>query len=95
MRIHPSALQGLMTTIMEAHYMDLLAIKHAYSGNSSYNPETSNIKELEADIMSLIMRTVDAMDSGELNIFHGDYRRWLSEIGYLKNDPDEVDKSKC
>lgn len=82
-RLDEGTVHGLMKAIMEANYSDAVACRQCECTGVEWDPSNSDAKMLEMSLSALCTDVGNAMLSGELNPFHGDYREWLIARGYL------------
>ena len=80
--LDPQTLHGLMRTIMETHYTDALNAQAAFR-NGNKPPIQTNAQSLQQSIVGLIDAVGDAMRTGELTPFHGNYVDWLVSKGFI------------
>lgn len=79
-----ATIHGLMRAIMESHYNDALdSQKRELTGEPETN-DVTNAKALEIAISTLIQDVGNAMQTGELTPFHGNYLNWLRNRGYYQ-----------
>ena len=75
-------IHGLMRSLTQAHYTDALNVQYAVR-NGNKPPIQTNAQSLQQSIVGLIDAVGEAMRTGELTPFHGNYVEWLIERGFV------------
>lgn len=90
-----ATIHGLMRAIMESHYNDALDSQQRELTGAPDQVDVTHAKALEISISTLIQDVGNAMQTGELTPFHGNYLDWLKKRGYYqpkeyRNDTETV-----
>lgn len=93
-RLDPMTLHGLVRAFMAAYFEDAIDAKKAVVTGNEWPTGDTRGKALERSVCTMSQCIEQAMETGELSPFSGDYIKWLEKLGLISPRQKDVPNAK-